>query len=217
MEELNTIQRLIIWIPPVLFAITLHEVAHGWVALGLGDSTAKRLGRLSLNPLRHVDPIGTVLVPAALFFFSGFIFGWARPVPINFHQLNHPKRDMALVALAGPLANIAMAIGWALLMIVGAALWSQQPWLGMPLYYMGHAGIFINIILAVLNMLPIPPLDGSRVLAGLLPDYWGGLLARVEPFGLVILVLLLASGILIYILEPPVRFLQQIIYSLFGY
>ena len=156
MEELNIIQRLIIWAFPVLTAITLHEVAHGWVALRLGDTTAKAQGRLSLNPLRHIDPVGTVLVPLALFLLSGFVLGWAKPVPVNYHRLHHPKRDMALVALAGPAANMVMALAWALLLLAGAFLWANGlTWLGTPLYYMGQAGILINIILAVLNMLPV--------------------------------------------------------------
>jgi Zn-dependent protease len=217
MEELNTIQRLIIWVLPVLSAITLHEVAHGRVALRLGDTTAKTQGRLSLNPLRHVDPVGTVLVPAVLFFLSGFIFGWAKPVPVDYRRLRHPKRDMALVALAGPGANLVMAIGWALIMSLGVALAPAAPWVGMPLYYMGQAGILINIIIGVLNMLPIPPLDGSRVLVGLLPNRVGMLIARVEPFGLVILLLMLATGLLGTLLGPPVFFLQRIIFVLLGY
>lgn len=217
MEELNTIQRLIIWVLPVLSAITLHEVAHGRVALRLGDTTAKTQGRLSLNPLRHVDPVGTVLVPAVLFFLSGFIFGWAKPVPVDYRRLRHPKRDMALVALAGPGANLVMAIGWALIMSLGVALAPAAPWIGMPLYYMGQAGILINIIIGVLNMLPIPPLDGSRVLVGLLPNRVGMLIARVEPFGLVILLLMLATGLLGTLLGPPVFFLQRIIFVLLGY
>jgi Zn-dependent protease len=217
MEELNTIQRLIIWIPPILLAITLHEVAHGWMALRFGDSTAKARGRLSLNPLRHVDPVGTVLVPGILFFLGGFIFGWAKPVPVNFMGLRHPKRDMVFVALAGPGANLAMAIGWALIMVLGRTLYLEAPSLGMPLYFMGHAGITINIVLGVLNMLPFPPLDGSRVLTGLLPDRFGIWMARLEPYGLIILLLLLATGILWQILWPPIYLLLSLVFSIFGY
>jgi len=216
MEELNTIQRLIIWAPPILLAITLHEVAHGWTALAFGDATAQSQGRLSLNPLRHVDPVGTVLVPLLLFFAGGFIFGWAKPVPVNFFRLHHPKRDMAVVALAGPGANLAMAIGWALVMISGKLLYAQWPWLGMPLYYMGHAGIIINVIIGVLNMLPVPPLDGSRVLVGVLPDSFGQVMAKLEPFGLVILLLLLATGVLGTILQPIILFVLNLIFTVFG-
>ncbi len=217
MGELQAIQRLAIWVLPVLLAITLHEVAHGWTALRYGDTTARDLGRLSLNPLRHVDPIGTVVVPAVLFFLGGFIFGWAKPVPVDFHRLRNPRRDMALVALAGPAANLVMAVGWALVMSLGAGMAAAAPEVGMPLYYMGRAGITINIIIGVLNMLPVPPLDGSRVLAGLLPPRVGELFARVEPYGLIILVALLASGWLGKILGPPVYLLHRLIYSTFGY
>lgn len=216
MEEFNFLQRLIIWVPPVLLAVTFHEVAHGWTALRFGDTTAWSLGRLSLNPLRHVDPVGTVLVPALLFFLGGFIFGWAKPVPVNFHRLRHPKRDMAIVALAGPGANLAMMIGWALIMLLGKGLYQVMPELGLPLYLMGQAGILINIIIGVLNMLPVPPLDGSRVLMGVLPDRMGMLLAQIEPFGLVILLLLLATGVLSTVVGPVVFWLQDMVYFVFG-
>jgi Zn-dependent protease len=216
MEEFNFLQGLIIWAPPVLLAVTFHEVAHGWMALRFGDTTAWSLGRLSLNPLRHVDPVGTVLVPAMLYYFGGFIFGWAKPVPVNFHRLRHPKRDMAIVALAGPGANLAMMIGWALIMLLGKALYQVMPEAGLPLYLMGQAGILINIVIGVLNMLPVPPLDGSRVLMGVLPDRMGMLLAQVEPFGLVILLLLLATGVLGTVVGPVVFWLQDIVYFVFG-
>lgn len=216
MEEFNAVQRLIIWIPPVLFAITLHEVAHGWVALQFGDATAKAQGRLTLNPLSHIDLVGTIVVPAILFFLGGFIFGWAKPVPVNYSRLRRPKRDMALVALAGPGANLIMALGWALIMVIGQALYMSLPWLGRPLYLMGHAGILINIIIGVLNMLPVPPLDGSRVLAGLLPDRFGFAMARLEPYGLIILLVLLATGTLGAILGPAIYWLQALLFSIFG-
>lgn len=215
--ELTTIQHLIILAPPLLFAITFHEVAHGWVALRFGDTTAKAQGRLSLNPLHHVDPVGTVLVPAILFFVGGFIFGWAKPVPVNFARLRRPKRDMALVALAGPGANMAMALGWGLLMSIGIALVPSLPALGTPLAYMGNAGVTINIIIGVLNMLPVPPLDGSRVLCGWLPDAFGIAMARLEPFGLIIVLLLVASGLLGAIVGPPIAWLREVVFSIFGF
>ncbi len=196
MQELNMIQLLVVLAPPLLLAITLHEVAHGWVALRCGDTTAKDLGRLSLNPLRHIDPIGTVLVPALLAVFGGFIFGWAKPVPVNYHRLRQPKRDMALVALAGPGSNLIMALGWGLVAVTGHSLGDTLPWLGEPLLLMGVAGIDVNVMLGVLNLVPIPPLDGSRVLVGILPDRYGLAMARMEPYGLIILVLLLTSGVL---------------------
>ena len=213
MIELNTIQLLIVMAPPLLLAITLHEVAHGWVALRCGDATAKAQGRLSLNPLRHVDPVGTVLVPALLAVFGGFIFGWAKPVPVNYHRLRQPKRDMALVALAGPGANLVMALGWALAALLGYAARTTLPWLGEPLMAMGVAGVDVNVMLGVLNLVPIPPLDGSRVLAGVLPDRYGEAMARMEPYGLIILVLLLVSGVLN--LMPIVTGIRYFILTLF--
>ncbi len=213
MLDLNLIQQIIIMAPPLLLAITLHEVAHGWVALRCGDTTAKAQGRLSLNPLRHIDPIGTVLVPGLLAVFGGFIFGWAKPVPVNYGRLRQPKRDMALVALAGPLSNLLMALGWALVALAGQALHGELPWLGLPLMAMGVAGIDVNVMLGVLNLVPIPPLDGSRVLAGVLPNRAGQLMAQVEPYGLIILVVLLMSGVLN--LMPMVNAIRHFILTLF--
>ena len=215
MQELHIVQQFIIWIPPVLLAITLHEVAHGRVALFFGDSTAQSQGRLSLNPLRHIDPIGTVLVPSLLYLSGGFLFGWAKPVPVNYNQLGKPKRDMALVSLAGPAANIVMAIIWALLLSLGLALTPTQPWLGEFLLYMGQAGLSINVVLAVLNMLPVPPLDGSKILVSFLPDQLAARLWRIEPLGLIVLVALMATGLLSSILLPPVEFVGQLIISTF--
>jgi len=213
MQELNTVQLLIVLAPPLLLAITLHEVAHGWVALRCGDTTAKAQGRLSLNPLRHIDPVGTVLVPALLAVFGGFIFGWAKPVPVNYHRLRQPKRDMALVALAGPGANLVMALAWALVAVAGHGAQTAWPWLGEPLLLMGVAGIDVNVMLGVLNLVPIPPLDGSRALAGVLPDRFGLAMARMEPYGLIILVLLLVSGVLN--LMPIVNGIRHFILTLF--
>ena len=213
MQELNDIQFLVVMAPPLLLAITLHEVAHGWMALRCGDTTAQAQGRLSLNPLRHVDPVGTVLIPALLAVFGGFIFGWAKPVPVNYHRLRQPKRDMALVALAGPSANLVMALGWALLASLGHQVQASLPWLGKPLLAMGVVGVDVNVMLGVLNLVPIPPLDGSRVLAGVLPDRFGLAMARVEPYGLIVLVLLLASGLLN--LMPVVMSLRHWILTLF--
>ena len=213
MIELNTLQLLLVMALPLLLAITLHEVAHGWVALRCGDTTAQAQGRLSLNPLRHVDPVGTVLVPALLAVFGGFIFGWAKPVPVNYHRLRQPKRDMALVALAGPGANLVMALGWALAAVIGHGAQTTLPWLGTPLMAMGVAGVNVNVMLGVLNLVPIPPLDGSRVLAGVLPDRYGQAMARMEPYGLIILVLLLVSGVLN--LMPIVNSIRHLILSLF--
>jgi Zn-dependent protease len=161
--------------------------------------------------------VGTILVPAVLFLLGGFIFGWAKPVPVDYRRLRQPKRDMALVALAGPSANLAMALCWGLLMSIGIALLPSLPWIGEPLAYMGNIGVTINIVIGILNMLPVPPLDGSRVLVGLLPHAFGRLMAQLEPYGLIILLILLATGTLGAILGPPIEWLREIIFSLFGF
>ena len=213
---MGSFQQLAIWVVPVLFAITLHEVAHGWIAGKLGDPTARRLGRLSLNPIKHVDPIGTVVVPLLLFLTGGFIFGWAKPVPVTYENLRNPKRDMALVALAGPGANLAMALFWALLIKLAISLPGLPMAAVLRLIAIGKAGVIINLILMVLNLLPIPPLDGSRVLSGLLPDRYGYQLARIEPYGFVILLLLLVTGVLGSLLWPAVSGMMRGIGGLMG-
>ena len=204
MEELNLVQRIAVWALPVLFAITLHETAHGWMALRLGDPTAKMLGRLSINPIRHIDPLGTIIIPGLLLIMGGFLFGWAKPVPITWENLKHPKRDMALVAAAGPLSNFVMALIWALAIQLGALVGHTSDSVAMYLIYSGAAGIFINTLLMVLNMLPLPPLDGGRVATGLLPGPLSYKFSLIEPYGFMILVLLLMSGILGKILWPVI-------------
>ncbi len=204
MQSLNSIQTLAVLALPVLFAITVHEAAHGWMARRFGDSTAMLLGRVTLNPLKHIDPIGTILVPAVTFLLSSFLFGWAKPVPVNWRNLHHPRRDMVLVALAGPGANLIMAVFWALAVKLGVALFDVFEWLAMPLIYMGSAGVLINSILMTLNLLPILPLDGGRVLAGLLPPRMAWRFSRLEPYGLFIVIGLLATGLLGKILWPLV-------------
>ena len=216
MEELTTVQRVVVWALPVLFAITVHEVAHGWVARKLGDPTAMMLGRLTLNPLKHIDPIGTVVVPIVLLLMGGFIFGWAKPVPVTWENLKNPKRDMALVAIAGPLSNLIMAVMWALIMKVGFMLGGNLDALAWPLIYMGGAGIAINAILMLLNLLPVPPLDGGRVLAGVLPGPLAWKLNRLEPYGLIIIVALLATGLLGQILGPPMLWFEGLMYTIAG-
>ncbi len=214
MDELNLLQRITVWAIPVIFAITVHETAHGVVALRLGDPTAKMLGRLTLNPVKHIDPIGTLLVPGILLLLPGsFLFGWAKPVPITWQNLKQPRRDMALVALGGPLSNLLMALLWAGAIQVGLLLEGAG---GIFLIYTGVAGIFVNIILAVLNLVPLPPLDGGRVLTGLLPPRAAWKFSQIEPYGLIILVLLLVTGILGQIIFPVVSLLLTAIAGLTG-
>jgi len=210
-------QLISVLVLPVLFAIIVHEVAHGWVAKYLGDPTAERLGRLTLNPIKHIDPIGTVLVPALLILLrTGFVFGWAKPVPVTWENLRHPKRDMAIVAAAGPVSNLLMAIGWALLARLGGALATSQPAIGEPLVYMGLGGILANVLLMVFNLLPLPPLDGGRVAVGLLPGPWAWQLSRVEPYGFFILIGLMITGLLGYLIWPAAELVAKTIGLLTG-
>ena len=209
-------QQIAIWAIPVLFAITVHEAAHGYVAQHFGDDTAARAGRLSLNPIRHVDPVGTLLVPALLLLFKApFLFGWARPVPVDFSKLRSPLRDMAIVAAAGPLSNLIMAFGWAGL--VWAYFANGAPEGGWTLLRdMGVAGVAINVVLMVLNLIPLPPLDGGRIAVGLLPRSLGMPLARVEPWGMVILIGLLVTGVLGPMLALPFSIIESLIYRAIG-
>lgn len=218
MDNATVIQQLLIWIIPLLFAITLHEVAHGFVAAMLGDPTAKMLGRLTVNPIKHIDPIGTLLVPIVLLFLGGFVFGWAKPVPVTYENFKHKYRDMALVAVAGPLANLLMAIGWAICAKLTLMASGENNLVGLPLalVYMGQVGILLNISLFVLNLLPILPLDGGRVLSYLLPKKWSWQFGRLEPYGFIILLLLLASGLLLKIIGPLVFMIRSMLMGLFG-
>lgn len=215
MPDLSLPQFVAVAALPLLFAITVHEVAHGWMAKRFGDPTAQRLGRLTLNPLKHIDPVGTVLVPGLLLMLGGFVFGWAKPVPVTWENLRHPKRDMAIVAVAGPGANLIMAFFWALIAKIGT-LPGVASWVGVPMQYMGQFGIEINAVFMVLNLLPLPPLDGGRVAVGLLPGQWSWQLARVEPFGFFILLALLATGVLASIIGPPIQVVERVVSLIMG-
>ena len=217
LNELSLIQRIVVWILPVIFAITVHEVAHGWVAKKYGDNTASMLGRLTLNPIKHIDLMGTIILPGLLLITgTGFIFGWAKPVPVNPNNFKHPRQNMAIVALAGPVSNLLMAIGWALIARLGVMLGSGNEPIALPLIYSGVAGISINLILMLLNMLPIPPLDGSRILSGILPSSWAWQFNKLERFGFVILLGMLYFNVLGVILAYPKYVLEQWFFTLAG-
>lgn len=216
---MNLVQTIAIFALPVIFAITLHEAAHGYAARHFGDVTAWRLGRISLNPIRHIDLVGTIVVPlvilmaSTLMGSSGILFGWAKPVPVNFGALRNPKRDMLWVAAAGPGANLAMALMWALIMKVGLILPANA--FSVPLDLMADAGIKINIVLMILNLLPILPLDGGRITVSLLPTSLAIGYSRLEPLGFPILIVLLMTRVLDSILSPLVQASIRVIETIF--
>ncbi len=187
------IRTVLVYALPVLFAITVHEAAHGYAARHFGDPTAAALGRISLNPLRHIDPIGTVAMPVLLYLATAgaFVFGYAKPVPVDWRRLRHPKRDMVWVAFAGPGANLAQAIGWALFGALLLALGGEEPFFLL----MAKAGVLVNLVMFTFNLLPVPPLDGGRILVGLLPPRLALPVARLEPYGFFIVVGLLVAGL----------------------
>jgi len=218
--ELNLFQTIAVYALPVVFAITLHEAAHGYVAKHFGDLTAYAAGRVSLNPLRHIDPVGTVVLPLVLLAVSklfgggGILFGWAKPVPVNFANLRRPKRDMLWVAAAGPAANLLMALFWTLMVKLGLGMAGN--YFALPLALMGAAGVFINVIIMVLNLLPLPPLDGGRIMVSLLPHRLAYQFARIEPYGFIILIVLLFSGALGFVMWPLIGITMSLIAALFG-
>ncbi|MCX7084467.1 MAG: site-2 protease family protein [Methylococcales bacterium] len=217
MEELTLVQRIVVWILPVIFAITVHEVAHGWVAKKYGDNTASALGRLTLNPIKHIDILGTIILPGLLLLTgTGFIFGWAKPVPVDARNFKKPLRDMAIVAVAGPLSNVLMALFWALIARLGVMIGAGFEPVSQPLIYSGVAGISINLVLAIINLLPIPPLDGSRILTGMLPHYWAWQYNKLERYGFIILMALLYFKVLNVILAYPLFLAQNLFFSIAG-
>lgn len=212
-----SLTTIVLWGVPVVLAITLHEAAHGYIAKLFGDRTAEMLGRVTLNPVKHVDPVGTILVPGILLLTAKlaggvpFIFGWAKPVPVNAENLRHPRRDMIWVAVAGPGSNFVQALLWAVLLVVAAAGGAAA---SAGLTEMARIGVNVNLVLMALNILPIPPLDGGRVLAGLLPPRAAYALSRVEPFGLFVILGLLVTGLLDNLMRPLIVGAQRLIVAL---
>ncbi len=204
MEELTLVQRVAVWALPLIFAVTVHEAAHGWVADRLGDPTARQAGRITFNPLPHIDLVGTILVPMLMLTFTGFLIGWAKPVPVSAGRLHSPKRDMAIVAAAGPAVNLVMALLWSLILLLAHNLVHSMQAVAIPLLLMAAAGVFVNLVLMAINLLPVPPLDGGRIVTGLLPLGIARVYARIEPYGLIILILLLISGVIGLVLAPIV-------------
>lgn len=216
--ELSLVQKIIVFALPVIFAITLHEAAHGYAARKFGDRTAEAAGRITANPLKHIDPVGTILVPLAILLLSklagggGILFGWAKPVPVNFRNLRNPKKDMLWVAAAGPGANLLMALFWTAMIKLAFTLPDN---LRIPLALMGAAGVFINAVLMSLNLLPLPPLDGGRIAVSLLPHRWAYKLAQVEPYGLFILIGLMMLGVLGWFMWPLILGLISLVAAVF--
>lgn len=215
-QSLAILQTIGIWALPILFAITVHEVAHGWLASKLGDKTAFFMGRITLNPIKHIDIVGTVIVPISFLVVGGFIFGWAKPVPVDWRNLKNPRRDMALVAVAGPLSNLLMALIWALIAKIAMIMIDHGSNGFKGIAYMGFAGISINLMLMILNLIPIPPLDGSRIIMSCLKPKWAFQFSKIERYGFIILMLLIFSGILSIIMKPCYIFFQNRIFTIFS-
>lgn len=199
MHALDTVQKISVSALPIIFAITVHEAAHGYAARYFGDMTAHEQGRISLNPIKHIDPLGTLILPALSLILGGILFGWAKPVPVNFARLRHPKKDMFWVAAAGPLSNFAMAIIWTV--VIKLSTIAPQDY-ATPMAYMGASGIMINIVLMVLNLVPLPPLDGGRIAVSLLPMPWAMKFAQLERYGFLILIFMLFTGVLSLFIGP---------------
>ena len=208
------IQKITVYAIPLIFAITLHEAAHAFAARYFGDSTAYMLGRMTLNPLKHIDPVWTILVPIVTLLVSPFVFGAAKPVPVNFGALRNPKRDMIWVAAAGPLANLAMMVLWAVLGKIAISLGASGP--TYFLASMAEAGIFVNALLMVFNLFPLLPLDGGRIVTGLLPNKLAYAFSRTEPYGMFILIALIVTGVLGRFMWPLVDISMKSIYAIIG-
>jgi Zn-dependent protease len=211
------ILKIVISAVPIIFSITVHEASHGYAAKYFGDLTAERMGRISLNPFRHIDLVGTILLPALTLIVGGILFGWAKPVPVNFNNLRNPKKDMLWVAAAGPASNLVMAIAWGILLgfVKRGIDAGDFPSAANMFIEMAYVGITINIVLMVLNLLPMPPLDGGRIAVSLLPHNLGMQLSRLEQYGFIILIALMFMGLLGKILSPFIEFFQQIILRIF--
>ena len=214
MYELTLAEKIVVAAVPIIFAITVHEVAHGWVASKLGDPTAKLAGRLTLNPVRHIDPVGTIAVPLIMIALTPFAFGWAKPVPVDWRNLKQPRRDMALVAAAGPGANVVMLVLWTLLLSVLPASGVEASYMPALLGEMAKVGIIINIVLIALNLLPLPPLDGSRIVTAFLSPAAARKYLLLERWGLPLLVVLIFTGVLGKILHPLIGFMLSIVNTL---
>ena len=217
MDFHNILITVLVYALPVIFAITLHEAAHGYVARHYGDTTAWMLGRVTLNPVKHIDPLGTILLPIVTLALSPFMFGWAKPVPVNFENLRNPKRDMLWVAAAGPGSNLAQLVVWALLAAVLARTAAPTGMVGAFWLAVADAGIKVNIMFALLNLLPVLPLDGGRILASLLPGKASYAYSRLEPYGIFILLGLLFTGGLSWLLGPPLVATMRGVYNVFGF
>lgn len=214
--DASIIQKITIWILPVLLAVSLHEAAHAWMANKKGDPTARLLGRLTFNPLKHIDPIGTILVPILMLVFTGFAFGWAKPVPIDVRNLKNPKKDMMWVALAGPASNFIMAIMWAVFLNISVLFVDSRSSISLFFLLMPVAGITINVILGVLNLLPIPPLDGGRIMSGLLSPRASMQYSKIEPYGFFIIIALMLTGLLSHIIFPVINLVLLVLSTISG-